>query len=1052
MFYLLAPATPGDLSIRIEDPDGARHEATVPVRSLRQLRQPFDDNDTQWPRRWPLGSNCVSLRTRQTLQDEPLEPAGDNPVLDWWLQQDDTTLWRQLPAAEFPRAHYVNVHQGCPGCGTAIFAHHGYYPWKRDHLPADLRSTCPACAAVFPSNDLRRGDYSTGEYVDDGFGWFDDEGHVFLFAASSHRELVSQFSGGLRAVTAHLRRQPDDLDCARRLGLMLLRWSLEEVYLAAAPQFRHGPSQEIEQAWDGGPVDWVGQADPVAALYRKGSLAYAIDVPIVTEILALAYDTAWPVLHTDTEWVTRARAQGLPLTDAADGCQLIEEALCCLIQCGIDGAALSNKPRTSLGVLYALRALDRPDTGDVLAWLYDEGPDRLRVFVTNNFTVDGMPPEATGGYNDTHTRGVFDLEHQMAALRQQQPQAFPLALFPPVTDDPRLERLVRAPYDIVVLGRIPLHFGDGGSSGVQSPLTDTAPLQPLGEQTLHQAAALGSTAAADLLESRPHTPGSTIHDGVGFAILRTDETPERAAAAIIYGDAPWHRHQDLLDTQLFAFDRPFLTPLGYPQSWAHVNSWEGNWATHNAMWSVVEGVEPLDLPFDTPWHYLKEIAGRGRLLRTLSVDGVQIVEVEAWRWAFDPERMAWRQIGVSFRRLLALVETSAASVALVDLARINGGDEHWRVCRGLQGTLQLPGVGAAPRSGTLAGEDIDRGQLDRVRHGDHRGLAWMDDVELLDLQGPTKASWTSAHEPMARLDLHILATTAGTCLRSARATAVMDAPERSRYEYRTLAWQRSAPTGTTAVDLVFEPSLGQATLLGAAPIPADDSGLASGVRLQTLSGETCLYWSPGAESSERTRFQDGTELCGALAVVRHGRAGSVVCAGAGSAGISHRAHKAEFDRPCQDGCVLALDRRACSIDVSGLSDIEEGDRITLNPAGRAHTYRIAQHRRLTADTCRLTLDMASVHGRARIVRRQNNRLELDFFLITRTATLRHTRLQLERDGAWQTIMAACNADGYSTTVDLDAPLAGASEGDWVAAVDYVVGDVVRLEKQRVVQS
>jgi hypothetical protein len=49
----------------------------------------------------------------------------------------------------------------------------------------------------------------------------------------------------------------------------------------------------------------------------------------------------------------------------------------------------------------------------------------------------------------------------------------------------------------------------------------------------------------------------------------------------------------------------------------------------------------------------------------------------------------------------------------------------------------------------------------------------------------------------------------------------------------------------------------------------------------------------------------------------------------------------------------------------------------------------------------------------------------NFFLITRTATLHGTRLQRESDGAWQPI---------------------------VAAVDYVLGDSVRLEAQRSAQT
>ena len=91
-------------------------------------------------------------------------------------------------------------------------------------------------------------------------------------------------------------------------------------------------------------------------------------------------------------------------------------------------------------------------------------------------------------------------------------------------------------------------------------------------------------------------------------------------------------------------------------------------------------------------------------------------------------------------------------------------------------------------------------------------------------------------------------------------------------------------------------------------------------------------------------------------------------------------------------------------------------------------------------------------GRARIAAIDGARVTLDFFLITRTATLPGTRLRRESDGAWQPIVAAANHDASTTVVDLSAPLPDAQSGDWVAGVDYVLGDSVRLEAQRSAQT
>ncbi|MBI2502199.1 MAG: hypothetical protein HYW07_03080, partial [Candidatus Latescibacteria bacterium] len=111
-YYLRAPQTSGDYTLRALQ-QGQVAEAAIQVRSLDQLRQPCTFNGAAWPRRWLLELGWASTKHRQTLQDFPRHPA-DPQIVNWWLAQDDYTLWRQLPPPELPRAHFVNVHQGCP--------------------------------------------------------------------------------------------------------------------------------------------------------------------------------------------------------------------------------------------------------------------------------------------------------------------------------------------------------------------------------------------------------------------------------------------------------------------------------------------------------------------------------------------------------------------------------------------------------------------------------------------------------------------------------------------------------------------------------------------------------------------------------------------------------------------------------------------------------------------------------------------------------------------------------------------------------------------------
>jgi hypothetical protein len=1059
--YLRAPEKGGDYKI-VAQQGGRTAEATVQVRTLEDLRRPHEYNGAQWPRRWPLGTAWRSTKTRQTLQDMP-EGRVNEEAVRWWAGQSDETIWGQLPNAEIPKAHFVNVHQGCPRCGTAVFKHGGFYPWRRSHLPCDFRSTCPSCKAVFPSNDLAGGDFVSGECADDGYGYFDAEGRIYLFAATYHRDQTSVFGGGIQALATRLRAGGFDEGIARRLGLMLLRYAVEEVYVSAVPQFRYGPTLGTEQPWDWGQTDWASQPDPVAALFAKGTIRYCIDTPYIAETLALAYDTAWPFLREDRELVARAQALGLGVQGPEEVVGLVEEMLACLLQCTLDLGARSNLPRESEGALVILRGLDRADAQGVMDWLYDEGPDRLRTFGVNDFFPDGMPHEATGGYNSIHYNGLFDLEYHVRGVRALHPGAYPESRYPSLMDDPRVPRVARTPHEITMIGKSFFQYGDGGAPGTNGSgratssragsiaLTEDCFHDGLRPETLERAAAFtGDPVVREVREAvrgrRHRRIGTTVHDGAGLAILRTGETPERAAVGVFYGDVTVHRHRDLLDVQLYAFERPFLTDLGYPQSWATPSKWEGNWATHNTVWGIVRGVSSGGF------------AGRGRLARTLFAEGVQVLDIEAERWAWDRERRRWYKPGVTYRRLVALVETDGQGVALVDLSRVRGGTEHWRVCRGLEGRFETEGFALTPCGGTVADPNGQRGALEGLAHPDYEGLACMDDVAWGRALPGWKGGWASRLEPGVHLDLHQVRVSFSTELMTARAAAVMGTPEESNYEYRAAIWRRQPADekDVTCVDLVFEPRAGEATLAEARGIPAVEGAPgASGVELVTRSGKrVAIYWAPDAGPEGATRFSDGTTLRGALAAVVDGQV-----YGSGATGLQAQGRGWAFEGAHQMGRVVALDRRARTVDVEGLRDVRAGDRVAVNPEGRRHTYLVESVEGLSDGRLRLKLDVTSLLGRAPVVSADATQITLGRNLLTRTGNLHRTRLEVEGEGAWAEIAEAANlgTGGWGTeetTLWLETHKGDAERmkdlaaGTWVSVVDYVEGDEVRFEPVR----
>jgi hypothetical protein len=1002
--YLRAPTQSGDYTIEVQQ-NGRHTSATIQVRTLDQLRYTSQHDNTSWPRRWPLSKAWQSSKMRQTLLDMPV-PAPDLNTVAFWRSLDDDELWRQLPPAEMPRAHFANVHQGCPQCGTAIFTYGGFYPWLRSHAPIDYRSTCPSCKTMFPSNDLKNGDYTSGDFADDGYGYFNKDGHLFLFAATYARDQVRFFGASIGHLTAALRIE-SDVTTARTLALMLLRYAVDIIYLSSAPQFRYGPSEGLEKAWPWGQTDWSG-----SELGAKGMMRYSIDVPYISETLALAYDTVWPFLKDDDDLVERAQKQGIQAQSPADLLALIEEMLAGQIQCCLDGGARSNLPRVSQAVLVLLRGLDRGDGQDALTWLYDKGPDRLRTFGINNFFPDGTPPEATGGYNSIHSNGLFDLEYHLRHLRALYPTSYPEAEFPSLTTDPRAARVARAPVEITTMGHSWFQFGDGSAPGSAAQLGKamdeekklTQPMlhAPLATNTLAHAAEYTGDVTVKAMHNaiskgqHPTLDSATIHDGVGIAILRTDETPERAAAGICYGDTTGHRHMDLLDTQLFAHGYVFLGDLGYPQSWASIDPWEAHWATHNSGWGVVEGV------------HAGRVMGRGRLLHYLQAPGIQVLDIEAERWAWDEIEKRWYRPGVSFRRLLALVETDDKGVAMIDLMRITGGQEHWRMCRGC-GPVFLTDLSQQARTGTLAGEQIERGNIKDLPHPDYAALAYMDEVAL-NAPAYWQGTWSLDAQRAAQFDVRQLAVSDDVQLRSARATAIMGTPEESNYNFRTLAWHRkSQGVESTCIDLLFEPRIGESRLVEAHAIDAPSN--ATGVELKTKGGQHLrLYWSPDAETESKTHFADGTDLQGPLALAIDKEI--TACA---SASIHIDEQKHHFANAVQRGIITTTDEQACTIEVGGLAEVREGDR--LYTEGRGRSYRVEEVTKLNGEHHSLRLDVTTLLGRGRVLSAGTTEIELDFHILARTGYLNDARLR-QANGTTARIESAYNPNAERTHVRL----------------------------------
>jgi hypothetical protein len=259
------------------------------------------------------------------------------------------------------------------------------------------------------------------------------------------------------------------------------------------------------------------------------------------------------------------------------------------------------------------------------------------------------------------------------------------------------------------------------------------------------------------------------------------------------------------------------------------------------------------------------------------------------------------------------------------------------------------------------------------------------------------------------------------------------------------------------VDLVFEPRLGPPSLARAAAIATPTAG-AIGVALDGRDGRrTSIYWSPYSRATDEATFEDGTRLTGPLAVITpDGEALSTGCTFLEHAGVALR-----FGEAVQQGRIVGLDRTEQTIDVKGVRGVVPGDRVWINPEGRAHTYAVERVEGMSDGTQRLTLDVTSVLGRGRLLEVTKEGVVIGvasdptkpyrLHMLDRTGNLHGTRLVSNDRSAWAEVTRASHAGSDRTRMTLgdgvgdpDA-IRQMGQGAWVSVADYVVGDAVRYE-------
>ncbi|MBD3292772.1 MAG: hypothetical protein GF393_07585, partial [Armatimonadia bacterium] len=723
-YYFRSNAPVARMEVTFAHPAG---EIVVPVTvwSFEDLREFRELKGTQLPRRWPLGEPLPSLKESRTIySDEEIEAMRTGTAggrAERYASMADEDIWAMQTDSTIPRWHWVNVTHGCPVHGTEIYESRAFYPWIKDAtFPYDWKIQCPVGDEKYPSNDFGAGDFTSGEYPDDGIGggYVAPDGKRYGFIAETNqqycREMMKIVPACARAWVA-----TEDVKYLHTALVALCRLADEYAYLATMTQHRHRNRRtQVDRL---GP----GRFDEGPILGATGFTVYPIEQPGHQWAHAEAYDMIWPDIDKDEQIIPFLQSKGYDVQTHEDVRRFIEENLMAVwMQGSMDGATRSNEPYQQRGLVRMAEALNYERGDEFMDWLYDE-EGKMRIFVPNTFFRDGAPYESTGGYNSMHVTPLGPIVESIEHLREMRPEVYPREKYPDITQSLRYHTVFDFCMDTVTIGRSFPQVGDTGSHPDFSILPPITWHSANAEAFEHAWRVFEDPKFAWALANHPRwspsadfewtreqieaiaaevpddwNDASSLHDGYALAIARGGTGADRRALWLHYNHARSHKQDDLLDLGMDAFGGNILSHMGYPRNWGQ---WEGLWSSHNTARQFG--------PFHNQVGEAEYVADAGIAHVTEVRTHVnREYDDETGELSGEPMPDYWQ------RRMMALIDVSPSEFYALDFYRISGGSEHWWAFHAQEGEYQTEAISlTAQDGGTLAGPDVPYGDEERMK-------------------------------------------------------------------------------------------------------------------------------------------------------------------------------------------------------------------------------------------------------------------------------------------------------------------------------------------------
>ena len=862
-FYFRADSPGDQVRVVFQDAENPANAAEAVTRIIAERDWSADTTtgEVLLPRVWPLDRRPIGLKTRHTLTPETDvggNPGADRPAALGW---SDDAIWNLVLPCDIPRWHFMNLREGCPIHGLAVFRTEAYYPWIVEPLDRPYSIQCPVGGEWFPSNDYAAGDFTSGAFPDDGLG-FERDGIKFGMVSYALQRRI-RFAHSTMWELSNYYRATGDSTAAHKLLVLLAAVSREYRYLATFTEHRYQQYQQVvageryrrnREAYLPGPEIITDAGD----LTGSGMDDYCINMPKLYRALSQAYDLVFDRVDGDDELVRLASAR-MPWISTGPELRAFLEAnlLRSGVQGALDNAISSNLPRPQEALLQLVRVIDQPECVELVDWLL-YGKGEVAAMPVNFYYKDGAAYESVG-YNGTHVTELIPLALGLRALCEDNPTRYPPERYDVLARSPRLRHIFGWPVDMVIAGRECPYIGDTGEQpsapalppkymmdiGNRVWITETA--SAFFPDDARFPAALAAVrreeAQREALRANPDTsiaplepaPGlqlpSRLSDGYGVGILESGEGDERRGVWLYYGDHPHHAHDQRLDMGLVAHRRNLLRHMGYPASWEHMGDWDANWLTHYGVKLLVPDS-------------VVRVRSTVRLFHGQGPRSGPFQIVEALGYGVSGRRSDEGHMeapGFRVRRALCLVDLPDGRFYVVDFFRAEGGISQWWTFHGPPGMLTSESTAGLARqeTGTAAGPEFPYGA--ETPETIPESLANLYDVRRGDVPVPFSATWDVRDAGALRLRMTQVAPESGEVI-FARGRSPHAPAENPPYELDWVLRRRSAEEHGTPgepVDSEYITVIEADSSLPLTGWQAISEGDVTGVRVET---DDVIHW------------------------------------------------------------------------------------------------------------------------------------------------------------------------------------------------------------------